>query len=376
MRKEDFFVDPDIRKAETLPPRVFTDERFAELERDTVFQKSWLLVPASHEMPFSELLQTGGSRYPFTLLDRPLMLIRDNGGTLRCLSNVCTHAGNVLVEKPGCGAQIVCGVHGRRFSCDGKFKGHRGFNVCENFPREEDHLREYQLIQWDELKFVAREDAAVDLAHAVTRIIESAHRFFFLPTRRVSQSQEVRDVCGNWKLHVLNFLDEFHIPSVHRNLAKQVELSSYRNELYSQAVLQWVYAKDPAHGFDPERLSERFRDPKNPEKRVFALWWFVFPNMAFDLYPWGLSVYSWMPIPGKPEQTRIYWNHFVTDEEKYALREEWWRSEEVDREDTKIIEGISRGVRSPDAVRGRFAPEREMAGHWFHRKIYEMTFGK
>jgi choline monooxygenase len=34
------------------------------------------------------------------LLDEPLLLARDAGRELRCLSNVCTHRGNLLVARP------------------------------------------------------------------------------------------------------------------------------------------------------------------------------------------------------------------------------------------------------------------------------------
>ena len=60
-------------------------------------------------------------------------------------------------------------------------------------------------------------------------------------------------------------------------LADAIDLKSYATELYPGTALQWAYAKDPSHGFDPKLLPDRFRDSK---RRVFALWWFVFPNLT------------------------------------------------------------------------------------------------
>lgn len=45
--KSDFFVDPDISRAETLPAAAFTDPEYLELELQTVFARMWLLVPES-----------------------------------------------------------------------------------------------------------------------------------------------------------------------------------------------------------------------------------------------------------------------------------------------------------------------------------------
>jgi choline monooxygenase len=53
-------------------------------------------------------------------LDEPVLLAK-NGADLSCLSNVCTHRGNILVEE-SCSANLIrCGYHGRRFSLEGKF---------------------------------------------------------------------------------------------------------------------------------------------------------------------------------------------------------------------------------------------------------------
>ena len=94
-------------------------------------------------------------------------------------------------------------------------------------------------------------------------------------------------------------------------LADAIDLGSYTTELYDDAVLQWVYAREPADGFDPALLPDRFRDPGG--RRVFALWWFVFPNLTLNFYPWGLSVNVYQPVPDRPDATRFVWYQWVID---------------------------------------------------------------
>ena len=53
-------------------------------------------------------------------LDEPLLLARDAAGELRCLSNVCTHRGNILVQRACRAEQIRCSYHSRRFDLDGR----------------------------------------------------------------------------------------------------------------------------------------------------------------------------------------------------------------------------------------------------------------
>jgi len=104
---------------------------------------------------------------------------------------------------------------------------------------------------------------------------------------------------------------------------------------------------------------------------VFALWWFVFPNLALSFYPWGLSVNVYQPVPERPDTTRFVWYQFAFDRDKHAERDRRWLSSQVDAEDVDALAQVSRGLRSGLAPRPRFAPEHEQAVHWFHRKVAE-----
>jgi len=98
-RPSPFQVDSDIRTARTPPSALYHDPAYFAHQQDTVFARSWHLVGDVRE------LKTAGSVKPFTLLegclDEPLFLIRDEGETLHCLSNVSAHRGNLLVEGKG-----------------------------------------------------------------------------------------------------------------------------------------------------------------------------------------------------------------------------------------------------------------------------------
>src|SRR5581483_1972357 len=164
--------------------------------------------------------------------------------------------------------------------------------------------------------------------------------------RRRAHPDEVREVAGNWKLHAWNYMDNFHIPYIHRapgGLADAIDLASYRTELHAGCALQWAYAREAASGFDPELLAPRFRDG---ERRVCALWWFLAPNLTLNFYPWGLSVNVYEPVPGAPDRTRFVWQHFVLDEEKYARRDERWHLAKVDQEDVAALAQVRLGAAS------------------------------
>jgi len=65
--------------------------------RDRVFARSWQIAADRTEVRTPRLAR------PFTflegLIDEPLLLTRDDGDRLRCMSNVCTHRGLDRVER-------------------------------------------------------------------------------------------------------------------------------------------------------------------------------------------------------------------------------------------------------------------------------------
>ncbi len=152
---KDFFVDPDIRRAESLPDSAFTDPDFLQLEMETIFNKTWMLLPhhgsQSRSTALSEFPNKPGSRVPFSLLGKPLFLQRNSKSEISCFPNVCTHAWHPLVESATVGGSIVCPQHGREFDSEGRFVSHKGFEKLEDFPRESDNLRKLLLENWGPL---------------------------------------------------------------------------------------------------------------------------------------------------------------------------------------------------------------------------------
>ncbi len=100
-----------------------------------------------------------GQFFLFTLLENflneLLLLSRDKSDRLHCLSNVCTHRGNILVEGNCIEKNIRCRYHGRRFDLDGKFISMPEFENVKNFPSEKDDLPEIPFSLWEKFLFVS-----------------------------------------------------------------------------------------------------------------------------------------------------------------------------------------------------------------------------
>lgn len=354
-----YFVHPDIAKAETISTDVYLSPAVFAEAKDKIFASSWQFVGDVDQVP------TPGSVYPFTLLedyiDEPLLLVRDKEESLRCLSNVCTHRGNILVEKPCSAHQLTCRYHGRRFDLDGTFSFMPEFREVENFPSVRDHLTSLPLMQWGKWLFTS---LAPKVEHDLY-FKDMMDRLSWLPVLDFHFRPDLsRDyiVDANWALYCENYLEGFHIPFVHATLNAVIDYGSYTTELFRYSNLQLGLAKENELAFDLPSSSPDYG------KRVGGYYFWVFPNMMFNFYPWGLSINIVKPV--SVAKTVVSFMTYVWDESKLdqGAGSDLFR---VEMEDEEIVQAVQRGIRSRFYTHGRYSVTREQGTHHFHSLLGE-----
>ena len=334
----DFFIDPDIRRAKTMPSSFYLEERFFELSKEKIFARTWQFAGRADEFE---------SLRPVTLLpgilDEPILLSK-NGNEIHCLSNVCTHRGKILVEEPCKASLIRCGYHGRRFDLAGKFLSMPEFDGVENFPSEDDNLRKVAFASRGGFLF-----ASVDPIGSFEEFVDDAAARFedIEPDGLKLVSTRDYEVNSHWALYCENYLEGFHIPFVHKSLNEVVDYGTYTTETFRYSSLQT--------GFDSDGLAA-------------GRYLFIFPNLMFNLYPWGISVNVVRPVT--PTKSVVEFLTYVSDESKIGIG----AGADLDRvelEDEAVVESVQRGIRSRFYDRGRYSPTREQGTHHFHRLIAE-----
>ncbi len=344
-------IDEDIRVAKTIPSKFYHSQKVFSRLKD-LFSKSWQLVGNTDLLESNnvcpDILLEG-------LLNEPYILTK-KGKEIRCLSNVCTHRGNIVCEEACKTKNLVCGYHGRQFEVDGKMQFMPEFDEVKNFPSKDDDLPEISMEIWENLIFVIN-DKRCDLSELIGPMAE---RLDWLPVDEFKHKPELSrtyEVNANWALYCDNYLEGFHIPYVHKDLNKELEYDEYYTEGMDNTVLQIGIAKDDEVTFDlPE-------DHQDYGKNVAAYYFFLFPNMMFNFYPWGLSVNIVKPIT--PTKTKIQYLTYVWKEE---LMEKGAGSnlDKGELEDEEIVEAVQKGVKSRAYDRGRYSPKREIGVHHFH----------
>ncbi len=339
-------IDPDIAVAQTLPSKFYTDqETFKQILSG--FGNHWHFAGHISQLSKSQPV------------DNPLrepMLLTLQGDNIHCLSNVCTHRGMLVCTESGNGRKLQCAYHGRTFNLDGEFRSMPEFTEVENFPTLADNLCSYPLQEWKGILFNSLSGQNFD-----SFISAVEERLGWLPVEDFKHdSSRHRDyqIDANWALYVDNYLEGFHIPFVHGDLHQVLDYDAYTTELFDGGVLQIGIANEGESYFE---LPPGHRDEG---KKIAAYYFWLYPGLMLNFYPWGLSVN--LVIPESVNKTRIVYHGFVGDENQLGLGA-GGDLDKVEEEDQFVVEGCQRGVESQAYERGRYSPSKETGVHHFHR---------
>jgi choline monooxygenase len=355
-----FFIDPDITMAKTLHTDFYTDPGIFEMCREKIFAGSWQFIGST------DLVPKKGDAFPFILLekclDEPLLLLQDSEENLLLLSNVCTHRGNLLAYEACNISSIRCRYHGRQFGLDGKFMFMPEFREVRNFPAAEDDLKSLEMFKWEKFLFTS-------VGHTLPPELffkDMMERVNWMPLKdfvfKPGLSREF-SVKANWAIYCENYLEGFHIPFVHEDLNSVIDFGSYVTELYfPYSSLQVGLSKKREGCFDLPESSPDYG------QMVAAYYFWVFPNMMFNFYPWGLSVNIVQPVSAG--ECKISFRTYVWDESKMGVGA-GTGLDKVEMEDEEIVENVQKGVRSRFYRQGRYSATREKGTHHFHRILSE-----
>ena len=345
-------IDSDIRVAKTLPSKFYTSEkRFRKLLR--AFKTSWQFVGSSQEFtsaisPLKDLEK---------ILGEPLLRVQD-GESTQLLSNVCTHRGMILCQEHSDAKTIQCPYHGRTFNRDGSLKHMPGFEEAVDFPSISDHLQSFELHTWNGFEFASM-NPNVHLEE-VLRPVQERLGWFFSDLKYDPARDRDWEIDANWMLYVDNYLEGFHIPFVHPELNEALDKNGYSTECFEHGVLQIGTAQDGDVCFEIPH------DSIDYGKNIAAYYWWIFPNLMLNVYPWGISVN--IVIPTGVDSTSVLFRSYV---KRPDLLDKGAGAalDKVELQDQFVVENCMKGLRSESYKRGRYSPSHEQGVHHFHRII-------
>lgn len=345
-------IDPDISRASSLPAQLYTDTAVPQTEKEKIFLRTWQVV--GHVSQF----QQPGDYITANLVGEPLLIVRNAKGELKGFYNVCRHRAGPPAE--GCGSRKVfrCGYHGWTYSLDGALLNAPEFEGVEAFSKEKFGLAPVRVEEWEGLVFVNLDPNAEPLIPALRELPQQAKKFGFrqmrLYERRVYQME-----C-NWKVYIDNYLEGYHLPSVHPGLNRELDYNSYTTTLFQRHSLQ----ASPIRG--PENESTTQRRYSQAQGDDAAEYYWIFPNWMLNCYPDNVSLNIVLPVSAERSLAIFEW-YFPEDALKtQAPAKTVAFSDEIQIEDVKICEIVQCNLRSQSYDRGRYSVKQERGLHHFH----------
>jgi phenylpropionate dioxygenase-like ring-hydroxylating dioxygenase large terminal subunit len=343
-----------LEDAWTIPASWYVDPRIAELERATVFSRSWQMIGRSDQVAAPGAFVTAG------IAGEPIVAVRAADGVLRAFFNVCRHhAAAVETRSEGTTHLLRCPYHGWTYSLAGELKGTPDFQGVCGFDKAKMGLVPVAAAEWEGFVFVRLSPEGPSLTEFLEPLPGQFRPLNLSGLHFVERRRYAFD-C-NWKVFVDNYLDGgYHVPHLHKGLDSVLDYANYQIENGERYCLQW--SPVVAEGAEAQTGAVRKGDR--------ALYYWIYPNFMVNWYE-GLMDTN-LVLPLGVDKTEVIFDFYFADVSEDA-RERNRASIEVGQriqdEDTAICHSVQKGLTSRAYQAGRLSVRREAGEHLFHRLL-------
>ncbi|HEX8642224.1 MAG TPA: aromatic ring-hydroxylating dioxygenase subunit alpha [Allosphingosinicella sp.] len=328
----------DLQQDLSLPGWIYRDPEFFEVEMRRVIRPSWQIVCHVSDIP-----KVGDWR-SLDILGESVIVIRGADEAVRAFANVCRHRGSRLVDGTGgCAKRLTCPYHGWTYGAEGRLIGVPRKGDYEGLDPADWGLIPVEFEQWHGFLFVRLESGGRSVADMMAPYEEEVAPYRLEEVRALGRiTLRPRDV--NWKNVADNYSDGLHIAVAHPGLTRLFG-GNYGIEAGEHADRMWGDLSER-----PSRnLSERAYQhllPAEAGRRwlYFKLW----PNVAFDLYPDQVDFMHFVPVSATDTVIREISYALPDDrrEMKAARYLNWRINRRVNDEDTALIRRVQQGMAS------------------------------
>jgi phenylpropionate dioxygenase-like ring-hydroxylating dioxygenase large terminal subunit len=341
---------PDPLDGLSLPGWLYYDPEFLEAEKKAFLRATPQVV--CHE---SEIAAPGEWR-SFEYLGESVVVIRGDDGEVRAFSNVCRHRGSRLVDGPaGCAKVLTCPYHAWSYARDGRLVGVPHRAQYPGLQPDKLGLVPISLEKWRGFLFVTLEPGAPSVAEMMAPYEKEVAHYRFEHLRAIGRVT-LRPRPLNWKTIADNYSDGLHIPVGHPGLTRLFG-KGYRIEANDHVDRMEGDLVDRESDNAAERAYQRYLPDVEhlpPSHRRKWLYYKLFPNVAFDIYPDQVDFMQFLPVSATETVIREI-SYALPDErrEMRACRYLNWRiNRRVNAEDTELIARVQAGMQSPTYVAG------------------------
>ena len=339
----------------TLAAGWYSDPAVLHLEQERIFRRSWVYAGRA------EQVAEPGQFFTARAGDVPIVCVRGSDGELRAFVNVCRHRASVLVEGEGKRETLQCGYHAWTYNLDGSLRNAPRSEREDGFSKDGLGLIPAAVDTWGPFVWVNPSADAPPLAETLRDLPRLVAEGGIDVDALEFRKRDDFEVEANWKVSCENFLECYHCPTAHPDLARVIDVDpdAYLLEISETFSSQYAPVREkPKGSYDPSGEISR------------GQFHFVWPNTVVNIAP-GRPNFSIGPIfPSGPERTDRFLDYFFAPGEDEAWVTELLAfDDQVGREDAELVKSVQRGLRSGMVEHGRLLPRSEMLIADFQAKV-------
>jgi choline monooxygenase len=326
-----------------LPAEWYHRADMFERERRAVFAREWQFVGPS------AALAHPGDYIATEIVGWRVFVIRDREGELRGFHNLCRHrAGHFLEDGQGHCDVLRCKYHGWVYDTKGRLRATPGFGEAGWFDKKDYPLLPIKVGLWRGLVFVNLDRDARPLESALGDLPELTAPY---PMENFTCLQEVQfDISCNWKTYTDNFVEGYHIPSIHPGLNAAIDFEGFETTHREGVVVMKA----------PQRQSSIYG----------GVWLWAYPNMTLSVYPDGMNTSRILPVDR--QKSRLIYHFYFRDtgaEQAEARTRTIETNCQIVREDFGICEIAQRNLEAGAFSHGPLSPKQEAGVRYFHDRL-------
>ncbi|MBA3510303.1 aromatic ring-hydroxylating dioxygenase subunit alpha [Sphingomonas sp.] len=360
----------------SLPGWLYHDSEFLEAETRAFLRAAPQIV--CHEREIAKAGEWRSLEY----LGESVIVIRGDDRNVRAFANVCRHRGSRLVDgEAGCAKVLTCPYHAWSYARDGRLVGVPHRNEYPGLEPDRLGLVRVALEQWHGFLFVALEPRAPSVAEMMAPYENEVAPYRFEELRPIGRVT-LRPRPLNWKTIADNYSDGLHIPVGHPGLTRLFG-RNYRIDAREHVDRMEGDLCDQPSVNPSERAYQHFLpavDHLPPSHRRKWIYYKLFPNVAFDIYPDQVDFMQFLPLSATETVIReisyVLPDAFIPETRRREMRAarylNWRINRRVNAEDTQLIARVQAGMQSAAYVPGPLGTS-EVCLRSFARKLRRLV---
>ena len=362
-----------------LPSATYTHRSFLDREFSQIFEAGFCAIG------FESDVSQPGDVWPCEVNGQPYLITRSKDGVVHVFVNVCRHRGHLLVDEPCKKRTLTCPYHAWSYELGGAFIAAPFWNGTERSAPSTTVKNSLGLIPvqfsiWNDVIFVHTQELGEFSQHIAPLEQRWADRNIENQLRKFSS----REFCieGNWKLVVENFLDNYHLPWVHKQIAENMRAAiglDVENMKLSDNILGFSH---PTSGLDKikTKMPLPYWSSDDADIQIRQDLFFVFPNLCMVME--GDYLWSMILFPDGESRCKERINLYVVGDVALDMSHKESRDQlehciyTINDQDCRVIKNLQRGREGDAASQGVFNDVHDQLGKWFHQRVAELTISK